>query len=58
MANIVVKVHCKHNDRGSWCTNKKIKRSLWGFGARLCVDYGPEQKCPYREWKIKVPASG
>ena len=32
-----IKINCKYNDRGAWCTNEKIKRSLFGFGARCCT---------------------
>jgi len=34
-----VKINCKHSDRDAWCTNKKIKRSLFGFGARCCIEH-------------------
>ena len=33
------KINCQHNDRGAWCTNKKVRRSLWGIGARCCTEY-------------------
>ena len=26
------KINCKYNDEGAWCTNKNIKRSLFGHG--------------------------
>lgn len=44
-----VKVNCKYNDRGLYCKNKNVKRSLFGIGARLCncVNFGGE--CPYKE---------
>lgn len=32
-----IKINCKSNDQGSWCKDKRIKKSLWGFGARCCV---------------------
>ena len=35
-----VKVNCIYNDKGAWCTNKNVKRSLLGLGARVCSEYG------------------
>jgi hypothetical protein len=31
---MTIKINCKYNDNGAWCTNKKIKRPLFGLGAR------------------------
>lgn len=31
--------NCIYNDRGAWCTNKNIKKSLFGLGARCCVEF-------------------
>jgi len=43
-------VNCKFNDQGTWCTNKNIKRSLFGFlGPRCCVDYPMHNKCKWKE---------
>ena len=40
-------VNCQWNDKGYWCTNKKIRRSLWGIGARECQEYNTFcHKCP------------
>ena len=36
---MIIKVNCKYNDKGAWCTNKNIKRSLFGIGARCCSEY-------------------
>lgn len=33
-------INCKWNDRGAWCENENVKRSLFGIGARCCVEYG------------------
>ena len=48
---IVVKVNCVDNDRGAWCKNKNIKRSLWGLGARCCTEYDNQyfKKCEYKK---------
>ena len=47
-----LRVNCICNDRGAWCKNKNIKRSLFGLGARCCIDY-PDHifvgMCKYRE---------
>lgn len=34
-------INCVWNDRGAWCKNKNIKRSLFGFGVRSCIEYPP-----------------
>jgi len=34
-----ININCKHNNQGAWCRNKKVKRSLFGIGARCCVEY-------------------
>lgn len=34
-----IKINCIYNDRGAWCNNKKIKRSLLGLGARCCTEF-------------------
>ena len=52
---MTIKINCKYNDDAAWCKHKEIKRSLWGFGARLCVLYPPKNisECEYQEYKIK-----
>ena len=50
---IVVKINCTHNDQGAWCTDKRVKRSLWGFGARCCIEYCDNKTCDYKEKKYK-----
>jgi len=41
-------INCKKNDKGAWCKDKRVKRSLFGLGARCCsVFEGVE--CPYQE---------
>lgn len=42
------RVNCIYNDQGAWCTNKCVKRSLFGIGARCCSEY------PYRTGKCGV----
>jgi hypothetical protein len=32
-------INCKYNNKGTWCTNKQIKKSLYGLGSRLCIEY-------------------
>lgn len=36
---MMVNINCKQNNQGAWCKDKRIKRSLFGFGARCCVIY-------------------
>lgn len=31
-----VNVNCKKNVDGPWCKDERVKRSLFGFGARCC----------------------
>ncbi len=45
---VIRKVNCKFNDDGAWCKCEKVKRSLFGFGARLCMEFN-DKKCPYVE---------
>ncbi len=37
-----IKINCVYNDKGAWCKNKNIKRSLWGMGARCCSVFNGE----------------
>ena len=46
---MMIKVNCKWNDQGAWCKNKEIKRSLFGFGARCCIEYGNNKTCQFKE---------
>jgi hypothetical protein len=46
------KVNCKYNDNGAWCTNKKIKRSLFGIGARCCTEFN-DKECDLKEIRTK-----
>ncbi len=41
------KINCKYNDRGAWCKNIAIKRSVFGLGARCCIlfNYGKLKHC-------------
>jgi hypothetical protein len=32
-----IKINCEYNDQVAWCKHEKVKRSLWGFGARCCT---------------------
>lgn len=47
-----VSVNCQHNDGGAWCKNKLVKRSLFGIGARCCVEYPPSRAmCAFKlQW--------
>lgn len=54
---MIIKINCKYNDRGAWCTNKQIKRSLFGMGVRCCIEepYGPG--CSIKEPYPVLPSS-
>lgn len=54
---MMIKINCISNDRGAWCKNKNIKRSLLGIGARCCKIY-PNfgESCEY-QIKVKRPKS-
>jgi len=52
-----IEVNCIYNDEGCWCKNRAIKRSLWGLGARMCIDAGRlRATCEIRE-EYPKPAS-
>ena len=42
------KINCKHNNKGAWCTCKKVKRSFYGLGSRICSEYN-DVKCEFKE---------
>lgn len=52
------KINCKFKDQGAWCTNSEIKKSLFGLGARVCVEYPPMYgiTCMKKEEYPKPPA--
>lgn len=47
-----IKINCKYNDQGAWCTNKNIKRSLFGIGARCCTEFN-DKECGLKEIRTK-----
>jgi len=46
------KINCIHNEKGAWCKNKNVKRSIFGFGARVCCEFN-WKKCELRTMKEK-----
>ena len=52
-------VNCRWNDQGAWCRNKKVKRSMFGIGARCCIEYNGNKACKFKELfpKPKDPPS-
>lgn len=52
-------VNCIWN-AGKLCKNEKTKRSLFGFGARKCIEYTTCKRCelkqPYLKPKKPLPA--
>ncbi|MEA3295538.1 MAG: DUF2283 domain-containing protein [Patescibacteria group bacterium] len=45
----MIKINCKWNDNGAWCKNKKVKRNLFGLGARCCIEYDTNKVCQLKE---------
>lgn len=53
---MVIKIPCKYNNKGAWCTNLMVDRSLYGLGARCCVLYPHNNgKCKYQDLGKKPP---
>ena len=46
-----LKMNCKQNDQGVWCKDKRVKRSLFGMGARMCCR-AEGKFCPFQD---KIP---
>lgn len=52
-----IKINCRKNDQGVWCKDKRVKRSLCGIGARLCL-VAEGKDCPYQDkYPRPVPPS-
>lgn len=47
-----ISINCQYAEDGIYCTNKNVKRSLFGLGARMCMEAYRCDKCPY---KVKNP---
>lgn len=43
-----IKINCIKNDSGVLCKDKRIKRSLFGIGARVCK-VAENQECEYQD---------
>jgi len=48
------KINCKYNSEVLWCTNKNIKRSLFGLGAKCCIEFEGEE-CRLKELRTLRP---
>ena len=48
------KINCRYNDEGAWCRCKEVKRSLFGLGVRLCVEFPPGARSS-KTCEFKVP---
>ena len=53
------KINCRMNDQDAWCKDKRVKRSLFGLGARCCLEHN-DQKCEYKDpvGKPKISPKG
>ena len=54
-----VNINCKQNDKGVWCKDKRVRRSLCGIGARMCIEFEGKE-CPYvdRYSRPQMPSKG
>ena len=43
------KINCIYNDDFAWCNCKKVKKSLFGIGDRLCIERHDGEKCDYKK---------
>ncbi len=51
-------INCKYNHHFWYCENEKVKKSLFGFGARLCklADFDWKNYCEFQEeWERPLP---
>jgi len=54
---MMIKVNCIYNNKGAWCNNLNINKSLFGLGARCCSEYpNSSELCPHQE-KVRKPSS-
>jgi len=51
--SVHVRINCVYNDQGAWCTNKLIKRSLCGLGARCCIEF--DERSAVCKYKVIYP---
>ncbi len=42
-----MQIDCQWNNQSAWCTNKKVKRSLFGLGARCCIMFDSDKVCSF-----------
>ena len=40
---VMINVNCIYNDKSAWCKHKGIKKSMFGIGARVCVEVDGKQ---------------
>ena len=43
-----VNVNCRQNDSKAWCKDKRVPRSLFGLGARVCCMHNGTP-CPFQD---------
>lgn len=44
----MININCKYLKDIIYCTNKNVKRSLLGLGARVCREINDRGKCEYK----------
>ena len=50
-----ININCKKNNSGVWCKDKRIKRSLFGLGARMCL-VAEGKECNYQDIHTRPPS--
>jgi len=55
---MILKINCKSFEHGGYCKNSSVKKSLFGFGARVCRLYDQavrreDGECVYQEKHIR-----
>ena len=51
----MININCRQNDQGVWCKDSRVKRSLFGIGARMCPVFESKQ-CEFQiEYKCQRP---
>jgi hypothetical protein len=49
------RVNCVSNEQGAWCRDARIKRSLFGIGARCCLVF-EGKPCEYQQEHLRPAA--
>lgn len=53
----MIKINCQYSIKNSLCKNTNVKRGFFGFGPRVCVEYGTDKVCEFKKQYPKPPAT-